>query len=80
MTAYKLTGHSWCPYCLRECKQLHGDSAPVHGDIGICKACGHTLVINSWARSNKLRKPRDTDWEWIEASKQYRALLERMSV
>jgi hypothetical protein len=76
---FTLKGQHWCPYCLRQMKALHGDEAPVHGDIGICRACGHTMVINSWARGNKLCKPRDTDWQWIEASAEYQALLVRLS-
>ena len=78
MIAYQLKGHNWCPYCLRQAKAFHGDSAPMHGDIGICRECGHTMVINQrCSKNNKLKKPADTDWDWIEASSQYASLLAR---
>jgi predicted amidophosphoribosyltransferase len=77
MNRFELKGKNWCPYCLRQMKALHGEDKPVHGDIGICRACGHTLVFNTRTSHNKLRKPKDEDWEWIETSESYLRLLRR---
>lgn len=62
-----------CPYCYRMTNRAvedNGADAPMHGDIGLCTACGELMMFDFTRRKNHLRKP-----TWAE-----RAALEKHPV
>lgn len=49
-----------CPNCYRRmiaATDHHGEEAPMHGDIAICKACREPAIFDFTRRKNTLRRP-----------------------